>query len=89
MPQGSAALSLQIQTLTANIEEIIRQNQEMRLQLQHKENYYGTNQNDNEYNHRRNNHQRMNTPEETDAELPREMRREMDKLRSAVREKTD
>ena len=33
-PQDSVALALQVQTLTANIEELTRQNQEVRLQLQ-------------------------------------------------------
>ena len=33
IPQDSAALALQIQTLIASVEELTRQNQEMRLQL--------------------------------------------------------
>jgi len=35
--QDSAMLALQIQTLIANVEELTRQNQEMRLQLQQEE----------------------------------------------------
>ena len=37
-PQDSAALTLQIQTLTASMEELTRKNQELRLQLQQEEN---------------------------------------------------
>ncbi|XP_075648686.1 uncharacterized protein LOC142619444 [Castanea sativa] len=88
-PQGSGALALQIQTITANIKQLTRQNQEMRLQLQQEENHSGTNRNDDEDNDRINDHQRMSTLEETNADLFREMRREMDELRSAVREKMD
>ena len=36
--QDPAALALQIQTLAASVEELIRQNQEMRLWLQQEEN---------------------------------------------------
>ena len=38
IPQDSMALALQIQMLTANIEELTKQNQEMRQQLQQEEN---------------------------------------------------
>ena len=89
MPQDSVALALQIQTLTANVEELTRQNQQMRLQLQQEDNHSRTNQNDDEDSHRRNNHQRPNTPEEANSDPLRETRREMDELRSAIREKTD
>lgn len=37
-PQDLAALALQIQTLIANVEELTKQNQEMRLQLQQEDN---------------------------------------------------
>ena len=36
--QDSTALALQIQTLTASVEELTKQNQEMRLWLQQEEN---------------------------------------------------
>ena len=36
--QDSVALALQIQMLKANVEELTRQNQEFRLQLQQEEN---------------------------------------------------
>ena len=38
IPQDSMALALQIETLMANIEELTRQNQEMRQQLQQEDN---------------------------------------------------
>ena len=41
-PQDSVALTLQIQTLTASVEELARQNQEIRLQLQQEENHSPT-----------------------------------------------
>ena len=36
--QDSVALALQVQTLATSVEELTRQNQEMRLQLQQEEN---------------------------------------------------
>jgi len=63
------------------------------LQLQQEENRSptrtGTNQNDNEDSHRRDDHQRPNTSDEANSDLLREMRREMDELRNAMREKMD
>ena len=47
--QDLATLALQIQALTTNVEELTKQNQEMRLQLQRKENC-NTNRNDDEEN---------------------------------------
>ena len=60
----------------------------MRLQLQQEDNHTRTNRNDNKDSHRRNNHRLPNTLEEANSDLLREMRREMDELRSAIREKT-
>ena len=37
--QDSAALAQQIQALAATVEELTRQNQEMKLRLQHEENW--------------------------------------------------
>ena len=92
-PQDSAALTLQIQTLTASVEELARQNQEIRLQLQPKENRsptrVGTNRNNDEDSHRRDDYQRPNSSDEVNADLLRDMRKEMDELRNAMREKTD
>ena len=60
----------------------------MRLQLQQEDNHTRTNRNDNKDSHRRNNHRLPNTLEEANSDLLRDMRREMDELRSAIREKT-
>ena len=59
-PQDSTALALQIQTLIASVEELPKQNQEMRLQLQQEENRSptrtGTNRDDDGDSHRRDDH---------------------------------
>ena len=47
------------------------------------------NWNDDGDSHRRDDHQRLNISNEVNSDLLREMRREMDKLRNAMREKTD
>ena len=39
--------------------------------------------------HRRSTHQRLTTPDEQNSDLLREMRKEMDELRNAIKEKTD
>ena len=51
--QDPAALALQIQSLTATVEELSRQNQEMRQQLQQEDNRTETNRDDNRDSHRR------------------------------------
>ena len=60
--QDSTALALQIQMFTATVEELTRQNQEKRLQLQQDENRsptrVGTKRNNDEDSHRRDNSQR-------------------------------
>ena len=61
----------------------------MRLQLQQEDNHSGTNQNGNGDSQRRNNHRRPTTSEGANSDLLREMRREMDELKSAIREKTN
>ena len=76
---------LQIQSLTATVEELTRQNQEMRQQLQQEHNQTDENGNDGVDSNRR----RTSTPEETNSDLLREMRKEMDELRNAIKEKTD
>ena len=90
-PQDSATLVLQIQTLTASVEELARQNQEIRLQLQPKENRsptrVGTNRNNDEDSHRRDDYQRLNSSDEVNSDLLRDIRKEMDELRNMVREK--
>ena len=93
MPPDSTALALQIQTLTPSVEELTRQNQEMRSQLQHEENHSPTrtrmNRNDDGESHRRDDHRWPNTFDEANLDLLSEMRREMDELRNAIKEKTN
>ena len=52
--QDSAALAQQVQALAATVEELTRQNQEMRLRLQQEENRSKANQEDEGDSHRRN-----------------------------------
>ena len=83
--QDPAALAVQVQSLAAMVEELTRQNQEMRQQLQQEQNQIVDNGNDRVDSNGR----RISTPEETNSDLLREMRKEMDELRNAIREKTD
>ena len=78
-----AALALQIQSLSATLEELTRQNQEMKQQLLQESNR--TDRGDDEDNNRR----RNSIPEEASSDLLREMRKEMDELRNAIKGKTD
>ena len=93
IPQDSAALALQIQTLTASVEELTKQNQEMRLQLQQEENRsptkVGTNRNNDEDSDRRDDYRRPNSSNKANSDLLRDIRKEMDELRKAMREKTN
>ena len=57
--------------------------------LQQEGNHFGTNQDDNEDSQRRNDHRRVATPKGANSDLFREMRKEMDELRSVIKEKTD
>ena len=85
-------LALQIQTLSASVEELTRQNQEMRLQLHQEENRsptrVRTNRNNDEDSHKRDNYRRLSSSDEANSNLLRNMRKEMDKLRNTMREKT-
>ena len=83
--QDPAALALQIQSLVATVEELTRQNQEMRQRLQQEDNCTETNRDDDGDSHRR----RTSTLEEANSDLFREMRKEMDELRNAIKGKTD
>ena len=83
--QDPAALALQIQSLVATVEELTRQNQEMRQRLQQEDNRTETNRDDDGDSHRR----RTSTLEEANSDLFREMRKEMDELRNAIKGKTD
>ena len=60
--QDSTTLALQIQTLTANMEELTQQNQEMRLRLQQEENRSKTNWDNDRDSQRRDEHRRPTTP---------------------------
>ena len=76
---------MQVQSLAAMVEELTRQNQEMRQQLQQEQNQIVDNENDEVDSNGR----RTSTPEETNLDLLREMRKEINELRDAIREKTD
>ena len=91
----SAALAQQVQALAATIEELTKQNQEMKLRLQQvqqaqqEENRSKDNMEGERDSHRRSIHQRPTIPDEQNSDLLREMRKEMDELRNAIKEKTD
>ena len=72
-PQDSAALTLQIQTLTASMEELTRKNQELRLQLQQEENRsptrVRTKRNNNEDSHKRDDYCRPNSSNKANSEF--------------------
>ena len=78
-------LALQIQSLAATVEELTRQNQEMKQRLQQEDNCIDVNGDDGVDSNKR----RTSTPEETNSDLLKEMRKEMDELRDAIRGKTD
>ena len=78
-----AALALQIQSLVATVEEITRQNQEMMQRLQQEGNCPETKRDDEGDSHRR----RPGTSEDVNSYLLREMRKEMDGLRNAIKGK--
>jgi len=61
----------------------------MRIRLQQKENQSRANQKDEGDNHRRSDRQEPTTLDEPNLNLLREMRKEMDELRNAIRGKTD
>ena len=91
----SVALAQQVQALAATIEELTKQNQEMKLQLQEvqqaqqDENRSKGNLEGEGDRHRRGTPQRPTTPDEQNSDLLREMRKEMDELRNAIKERTD
>ena len=58
-------------------------------QAQQEENLSRGNLKGEEDSHRRGTPQRQTTPNEQNSDLHREMRKEMDELRSAIKEKTD
>ena len=75
------------------MEELTKQNQEMRTQLQQEENRsptrVGTNRNNDKDSHKRDDYQRPHSLDEVNSNLLKNMRKEMDKLRNAMKEKTD
>ena len=83
--QDPVALALQIQTLATTMEELTKQYQEMRLQLQQEDNRSETNWDDDRDSQKR----RLGTLEGASSDLLKEMRKEMDELRNAIKEKTD
>ena len=83
--QDPVALALQIQMLTATVEELTRQNQKMRLRLQQEDNRLETNWDDDGDNQKR----WPGTPERASSILLKEMRKEMDELKIAIKEKTN
>ena len=83
--QDPAALAVQVQSLAAMVEELTRKNQEMGQRLQQEPNRTDVNEDDEVDSNGRH----TSTPEETNSDLLREMRKEMDELRNAIREKTD
>ena len=87
--QNSTALTQQVQALTPTIEELTRQNQKMKLRLQQEENRSRAHQEDEGDSHRRSDRRGPTTLDEQNSDLLREMRKEMDELRNAVKEKTD
>ena len=87
--KDSAFLAQQIQALAATVEELTRQNQEMKLRLQQEENWSKGNPKDEGDSQRRSDHQRPISLDDQNSELLQEMRKEIDELMSAIKEKTD
>ena len=87
--QDSATLAQQVQALTATVEELTRKNQEIKLRLQHKENRSKGSPEDEGNSQRRSDCQGPVSPDDQNSDLLREMRKEMDELRSAIKEKTE
>ena len=73
----------------ANIEELTRQNQEMRVQLQQEENRDVNRNEDEENSKKRYGSRRANPLDGASNDLLKSMRREMDKLKNTMKEKTD
>ena len=73
----------------ARVKELFRENQEMWLRVQQEENRSRANQEDEGESHSRSDRQGPTTLNEQNLDLLREMRKEMDELRNAIRGKTD
>ena len=87
--QDFVALAQQVQALAATVEELTRQNQEMKLRLQQEENRSKGSLEDEGNSQRRSDRQGPVSPDDQNSDLLREMRKEMDELRSAIKEKTE
>ena len=83
--QDFAALAQQVQALVAIVEELTRQNQEMKLRLQQEENQSRANQEDEGDSLRRSDRRGPTTPNEPHSDFLQEMRKEMDELRKAIK----
>ena len=86
--QDFAALAQQVQALAAIVEELTKQNQEMKLRLQQEENQSKGSPEDEGNSQKRSDHQRPISPDDQNSDFLREMRKEMNELRSAIKEKT-
>ena len=82
-------MAQQVQALTAIVEELTRQNQEMKLWLQQEENQSKANQEDEGDSLRRSDCRRPTTPDEPHLDSLREMRKEMDELKKAIKGQMD
>ena len=71
------------------MEELTRQNQEMKLLLQQEQNRSKGSPEDEGNSQRRSDRQRPVSPDDQNSDLLREMRKEMDELRSAIKEKIE
>ena len=83
--QDFAALAQQVQALAAIVEELTRQNQEMKLRLQQEENQSRANQEDEGDSLRKSDRRGPTTPNESHSDFLQEMRKEMDELRKAIK----
>ena len=87
--QDSTALAQQVQALAGIVEELTRQNQEMKLRLQQEENWSMGSLEDEGNRQSRSDRQRPISPDDQNSDLLWEMRKEMDELRNAIKEKTE
>ena len=71
------------------MEELTKQNQEMKLLLQQEENWFKGILEDEGNSQRRSDRQRPVSLDDQNSDLLREMRKEMDGLRSTIKEKTE
>ena len=67
--QDSVALAQQVQALVATVEELTRQNQEMRIRLQQEENRSRANQEDEGDSYKRSDRRGPTTPDEQNSDL--------------------